>query len=107
MNERKITCITKESGSSESYYTEISTLGFFEGRSRTIEFSTRQDMYDYIKNGGKAYVKDMAGNKLYLIAAESRRGARYLKTNAGKAIQDILFTLPACNRHPGLRKHGS
>lgn len=95
---RRITCITKNSGDSENPYTEISNLGYSENGSANSDFNaTRLEMYNFVKGNGLAYVKDSKGEIAYLIAAESPRGTKYVKTKADTTTADNLLSLPKCS----------
>lgn len=53
-------------------------------------------MYEFIKNGGQAFVMDSAGNKAYLITAETASGTKYVKTKADSTERNNLLTLQEC-----------
>jgi hypothetical protein len=53
-------------------------------------------MYDFVKGGGKAYVKDRFGDVAYLIAAVTNLGTKYVKTVADETKADNLLSLPEC-----------
>lgn len=93
----QITCINKDSGNHENPHTAISRLGWVEdgGQGRS-GYSSREEMYDFVKNGGRAYVKDRYGDIAYLIAAVTAWGTKYVKTIADETKADNLLSLGEC-----------
>ena len=53
-------------------------------------------MYDFVKDGGRAYVKDAYGNVSDLIAEISSRGNKYVKTKPDSTTSDNLLKLTEC-----------
>lgn len=54
-------------------------------------------MYEYVKNGNDAWVKDKSGNmKAKLICATSTKGTKYIKTEANFTTNDNLLKLDEC-----------
>lgn len=53
-------------------------------------------MYDFVKQGGKAYVKDRFGDVAYLITAITYSGTKYVKTVSDETKADNLLSLPEC-----------
>ena len=53
-------------------------------------------MYDFIKDGGRAYVEDRYGDVAYLMTAVTARGTKYVKTVADETKADNLLSLPEC-----------
>jgi len=93
----RITCIKKDSGDHENHYTAISTLNWINEDTRQTGSTSRLDMYDYVVNkGGSAYVKDIYGNKAYLIGEISSKGTKFVKTRADNVVSDNLLKLPEC-----------
>lgn len=94
---RRISCIKKNSGDNENSYTEISNLGWIEDGYSLQQTSTRLEMYNFVNDGGNAYVKDSSGDKAILIAKISPKGTKYVKTKADYTMNDNLLKLPNCN----------
>lgn len=92
----RITCINKANGQHENPYTAISHLGWSQDGTGNTGRSTREQMYDWIKNqNGQAYVQ--AGTaRARVITAVSSRGTRYVKTEADSTDRDNLLKLPEC-----------
>lgn len=93
-NIRHITCINKDNGNHENSHTAISHLGYNDstGRYKT----TRLEMYDFLKKGGQAYVKDRFGNVVYVTTAVTVLGTKYVRTYADRTLTDNLLALPEC-----------
>lgn len=92
----KITCINKDNGNHENPNVAITNLGWVNEADGTSGKNTRIEIYDWIKGGGHAYVKDAYGNKASLITAETALGTKYVKTIADGTKTDNLLTLPEC-----------
>ena len=92
----KITCINKSSGVHENPHVAISYLGWVEDGTGKTGKSDRLTMYDWIKGGGVAYVKDSRGDVAYLIAEISSRGTKFVKTKPDGTKADNLLSLPEC-----------
>lgn len=92
----RITCIKKDSGNHENSHTAISALGWIEDTTNKTGRSTRIEMYDFVRSGGYAYVKDSYGNKAQLIAEVTANGTKYVKTKPDNTTTDNLLKLPAC-----------
>lgn len=91
----KITCIKKDNGFHENRYTAITDLGWINEESNVKGLSTRLQIYDYIKQGGEAYVS-VNNNIARLITAETPRGVKYVKTVSDETLADNLLALPEC-----------
>ena len=94
----RITCIAKASGDHENPYVAILKLKW-----ENLNFSndrgiyTREEMYEYVKNGGEAWVYDRSGNsRAKLIALISLRVTKYVKTEADFTTNDNLLKLKEC-----------
>ncbi len=59
--------------------------------------SSREEMYNFVKDGGEAYVKDAAGNKAKLIARTTDTGTKYVKTVADDVKSDNLLKIKECS----------
>ena len=55
---------------------------------------TRENWYDAVKSGRKAYVLDSYGNKAYLRAMISSSGHKYVETQPDNTKTDNLLRLP-------------
>jgi hypothetical protein len=91
---RHITCITKANGNHENPHTAIEKLGFTDTSGRYT--TPRLEMYTFLTNGGKAYVKDRSGNVAYVGTAVTNLGTKYVRTYADSTWTDNLLTLPEC-----------
>jgi len=93
----KITCINKDDGNHENPYTAISHLNWLNDATMLTGRSTRLEMYNFLNNGGYAYVVDSLDNsKVYLEARISSGGTKYVKTKANDTGRDNLLSLPEC-----------
>lgn len=92
----KITCITKDAGNHENPYVAISHLGWINESTQERGYNTREVVYDFVKNGNIAYVKDIFGNIAKLMCAISSRGTKYVKTVADETKTDNLLKLQEC-----------
>jgi hypothetical protein len=91
----KITCINKDNGNHENPNVAITHLGWIEdGTSKKI-VSTRLTIYNWIKDGGYAYV-EKNGNKVKVVTAETAKGTKYVKTEADSTTVNNLLALPEC-----------
>ncbi|WP_118973905.1 DUF3892 domain-containing protein [Taibaiella koreensis] len=93
---RRITCITKSTDYFENPLTAIQKLGWINDADGLPGSSTRKQMYDWVKAGGDAYVKDSKGNKARLTTAVSPNGTEYVKTEPDNVTSDNLLSLPNC-----------
>ena len=91
----RITCITKAGGDHENPYVAISKLGWvnllnpYEKKS-----SSREEIYDFVMNGGEAFVYDLTGTiRSNLVCATSPKGTRYVKTEPDSTKKDNLLEL--------------
>ena len=92
----KITCIKKSNGFHENPYTAITSLGWTNDRDGKSGISTRSQMFEFLENGGVAYVVDSLGNRANLITAETNSGLKYVKTVPDETKTDNLLTLNEC-----------
>ena len=91
---RHVTCIIKEHGNHYDKHHAISHLGFTDN---TGNYSTtRLEMYEFIKAGGKAYVRDRFGNTVYIGTDISTLGTKFVKTYADGKWTDNLLALVEC-----------
>lgn len=92
----RITCIKKSGGYHENPYTAIESMSWKNESSGKTGNTTRIEMYNWIEEGGEAYVRDRFGNKSILITAISANGTKYVKTKANDVKSDNLLSLPEC-----------
>ena len=76
----RITSIKKAPGEHENPYAAITHLVFVEDGSKDAESVSRENMYEFIVNGGKAYVKGPKGARAFLVAEVAPDGLKYVKT---------------------------
>jgi hypothetical protein len=93
----RITCIKKAGGNHEDPHVAISELGWTNDQTNESDRSTRLQMYEWVKGGGQAYVKDAAGHVAYLVAKVSRNGNPFVQTVADGTPTDNLLKLDECS----------
>jgi len=92
----RITCISKDNGNHENPYVAITSFTWVNESTNATGASSREQIYDWVKDGGYGYVKDVQGNTVRLIAELSPNGNKYVKTNPDNVMSDNLLTLPEC-----------
>jgi hypothetical protein len=93
----RITCINKGQGAHANAHEAISSLGWRNEASGAEGKSTRDQIYDWLKNkGGVAYVVDGFGNKAFLYPRENAAGTRFVQTAADRVWTDNLLALDEC-----------
>jgi len=92
----RITCIQKDDGDHENTYVAISHLIWENPSSGDSKKSSRKDIYNFVKEGGYAFVEDAEGNHAKLTAAISHSGTEYVRTVADGTHTDNLLKLPEC-----------
>jgi hypothetical protein len=94
----RITSIRKAAGEHENPYTAITHFVFTEDGCRDTESVSRESMYEFIMNGGKAYVKAPKGEKAFLVAEVAPDGAKFVKSMPEDDIvkPDYLLMLKEC-----------
>jgi len=92
----KIICINKDSGDHYDPHEAITYLGWINESTGKTDKSTRLEMVKFIKDGNQAYVKDVYGNKVFLIVRVSRNGNEYVQTIADGKLTNNLLELPEC-----------
>jgi hypothetical protein len=92
----RITCIKKSGGYHEDPHEAISTFGWTNEQTGASDTSTREQMWEWVTNGGEAYVKDAYGNVARVLAKTNSRGTHYLQTEANGQLTDNLLKLPEC-----------
>ncbi len=87
----RITATVKREGYRGNPYTSITHFEWMEDGTGNTGTWTRENMYYWIKNGGKAYVEDEDGNKVPLTTVKKIFGIRYVveKTEA-KNVSPLL-----------------
>lgn len=92
----KIICIKKDNGNHENPYVAIKSMNWLNEANQNSGTSTREQMYDFVKDGNEAYVKDSLGNKAKLVAKTTDKGTKYVKTVADDVKSDNLLKLEEC-----------
>ena len=92
----RITCINKSNGDHEDPHHAISELGWMEDGTGKTDKSTRLQVYDWIKGGGVAYVRDAKANNATVGTREHANGTKFLQTYADGVWTDNLLALPEC-----------
>jgi hypothetical protein len=91
----RIVCINKAGGYHEDPHEAISHLGWVEDGTGKTGRTTRLVMYDWLIQGGDAYVVG-GGSRVGVIGAVNSRGTKYVKTVPDRTTQDNLLRLPEC-----------
>ena len=92
----RINCINKAGGYHDDPHVAIEHLGWTNESNGSQGKSTRLEMYNWLKEGGQAYVQDRFGNKAYLVPKVSRNGNPFVQTIADNTPTDNLLKLPEC-----------
>lgn len=92
----RITCISKDNGHHENPHVAIQRLGWVNPQNNESGSSTRIEMYNFVQQGGTAYVQDAVGNRAHLVAKTSAHGTAYVQTVADQTPTDNLLRLPEC-----------
>lgn len=92
----RITCINKSGGYHADPHHAIQNLGWTNEENGASGKNTRLEMYDWIKNGGHAYVRDARGHTAQVGTREHANGTKFLQTYADKVWSDNLLALPEC-----------
>ena len=92
----KVTCIKKAGGDHENPHVAISNFGWINEETNQTGNSTRIQIYDFIKTGGVVYVKDPSGKSINLVALETGKGTKYVKTLPDNTKLDNLLSLGEC-----------
>ena len=92
----RITCINKSNGYHQDPHHAISDLGWIEEGTGKTGKSTRLQIYDWIRQGGVAHVRDAKGNNARVGAREHANGTKFLQTHADGVWTDNLLALPEC-----------
>ena len=92
----RITCIKKDGGNHENPCAAISRLRWIEDGTQKTGDTSRDDMHDWVKGGGQAYVKDAGGDIAFLIAEVSPGGTKFVRTRPDGTKKDNLLALGEC-----------
>lgn len=94
----RVTCINKSGGYHENPHEAISRFGWINEQTYETNYSTREEMWTWVKNGGQAYVRDAYNNVARVVAKTNSWGTRYLQTEADGLPTDNLLSLPECRQ---------
>jgi hypothetical protein len=72
----------------------ITELRWTEDGKNEVQQTSRNGMYEWVKGGGKAYVRDRANDVAFLRTRESVYGTKYVQTYADGIWNDNLLALP-------------
>jgi hypothetical protein len=92
----RITCINKAQGHHEEPHVAISMLGWINESDNQTGKSTREQVHEWVNQGGQAFVRDAQGNVAYLIAKVSAHGNPFVQTVADGRPTDNLLYLSEC-----------
>lgn len=93
----RITCIKKAGDDHFDPHVAISELRWVNDRASGSGSSTREQVYDWLKNrNGVAYVVDRNGNKAFVYPRENAFGTRFVQTHADGVWTDNLLAVPEC-----------
>jgi hypothetical protein len=92
----RITCIQKSGGYHADPHHAITSLGWTNEQTGAIDRSTRENMYDWVKKGGVAVVRDAYGHVAQVRAREHVNGTHFVQTYADGIFTDNLLALPEC-----------
>jgi hypothetical protein len=92
----RITCIKKADGLHENLYTAITEIGWINESTGTTGISTRVQIYDWVHEGGEAFVINSSGRRIKLVSVLSARGTKYVKSEELEEETDILLRLGEC-----------
>ena len=92
----RIRCVNKPSGNIQDPHEAISEFGWIDDATGVVKYSTRQQMVDFLKNGGAAYVEDNVGNRAFCNVKTSVNGTEFLQTVTDGKWSDNLLSLPKC-----------
>jgi hypothetical protein len=89
----RITAIRKSNG----YHSHeaIAQLKWINESTREIGIIDRVSLYNWIKKGGKAYVKDVAKDVALVGPRENLYGTQFVQTYADRTWRDNLLNLPS------------
>ena len=88
---RQFTAIRLSGGTTHQH---IVHLWWTEPSSGQTGDDTRARLVSWVENGGEAYVKDNAGNRVSVGVVKPAVGEKYLRTHADGKWTDNLLALP-------------
>ncbi len=91
----RITCIKKNNGDHENPYLAITHLGWVDSFGKT-GMEKREDIYNWIENGGYAYVKEDEGIVAQVITEIAPSGTKYVRTKPDSTTKNNLLNLREC-----------
>jgi hypothetical protein len=91
----RITCIKKSGGYHEDPHEAISSVGWVDEQQGSRGNWSREQIYQWIKSGGQAFVA-FGAVRAQVITAETSRGTKFVKTKADNTVRDNLLSLPEC-----------
>lgn len=92
----RITCVDKPGGNLQNPHEAISQYGWLDESTGKTKISTRFQMIEFLKDGRKAYVQDVYGNKAFCQLRKSPYGTEYLQTVTDGKWSDNLLSLSSC-----------
>lgn len=93
----RITCIRKAGGDHFNPHVAISELGWVNDGTGERGSSTREQIYDWLKNrDGVAFVVDRNGDRAFVYPRQNAFSTRYVQTYADSVWTDNLLALPEC-----------
>jgi hypothetical protein len=92
----RITCINKEHGYHQDPHHAIENLGWINEENNKTGKNTRLEIYNWLKDGGTAYVTDRYNNRAYVYPRENANGTKFVQTRADNVWTDNLLSLPEC-----------
>lgn len=92
----RITCINKSGGFHADPHHAIQNLGWVNEDTKATGKNTRLEIYNWIKKGGHAYVRDSRANVATVDTREHFNGTKYVQTRADGVFTDNLLALPEC-----------
>jgi len=88
----RITCINKDNGDHENPYLAITHVGWISNQGK-IGVSSRIELYNWIENGGYAYVKEDEGILAQVITEIAHSGTKYVRTKPDSSTKNNLLNL--------------
>jgi hypothetical protein len=92
----QIVCANKPSGNLHDPHEAIEDYGWIEDGTGKRDTTQRQQMVDWVKKGGVAYVRSPLGNQIQCYWRTSARGVEFLQTYSDGTYTDNLVNLPSC-----------
>lgn len=91
----RITCIKKSGGHHQEPHEAITALTWVNEQDGSRGNSSREQMYEWVKNGGQAFVV-FGATRVQVVTAETSWGTRFVKTRPDHTIRDNLLSLSEC-----------